>query len=231
MKRSLFTALFILVTVSLSVGQAGSQSGSSAAASSQSNSDSEIRGAFGTTLTKPLDSKKLKEGDIVICQTAGVLRARSGLMIPSGSKVIGHVTEAKARSKGDSESSLAIVFDKIEISKGREIPMKGVLQAVGPSLGDNSPTTGAAGGLSMGGRGGDTANVPPPSSGVTGANSGIHPVDNGTHPLLNPQSTGVLGIHGLEMSKDNVLTSSGKEVKLDSGTQMMIRGGIPIPVE
>ncbi len=228
MKRLLLAALFILLGVSLAVGQAANQASSPQASASANN---EIRGAFGTTLVKALDSKKLKDGDVVLCQTAGVLRARSGFIIPTGSKVIGHVTEAKARSKGDAESSLAIVFDKIEIAKGRELPIKGVLQAVGPSLGDSGLTTGPAGGLGMGGGQGGAGTVPPPSNGVAGPGSGIRAVNSGSHPLLNSESTGVLGIHNLEMNKDNVLTSSGKEVKLDSGTQMLVRGEIPIPVE
>jgi hypothetical protein len=42
---------------------------------------------------------------------------------------------------------------------------------------------------------------------------------------------GVLGIRNLQMDKDSVLTSSNKEVKLDSGTQMMIRAEIAVPVQ
>jgi len=46
--------------------------------------------------------------------------------------VIGHVTESKARSKGDTESALAINFDKI-IRTGGETPIKSVIQAVAPN--------------------------------------------------------------------------------------------------
>lgn len=42
-------------------------------------------------------------------------------------------------------------------------------------------------------------------------------------PLLNDQSTGVVGIKNLQLGPDGVLTSSGKEVKLDSGTQLMLQ--------
>jgi hypothetical protein len=44
------------------------------------------------------------------------------MLIPSGTKVIGHVTQAQARSKGDPQSSLAIVFDKFEVAKDEDIP-------------------------------------------------------------------------------------------------------------
>jgi hypothetical protein len=49
--------------------------------------------------------------------------------------------------------------------------------------------------------------------------------------MLTSESKGVLGFKNLEMNSDSVLTSSGKEVKLDSGTQMLIQAAIPIPVQ
>jgi hypothetical protein len=42
-------------------------------------------------------------------------------------------------------------------------------------------------------------------------------------PILNPQSKGVLGIHNLELGENSVLISSGKDVSLDSGTQMIVQ--------
>jgi hypothetical protein len=228
-----FILLSVAVCVSQSVGSSTQTSSQPAATSSVAAPDSDLRGTFPAVLVKSLDSKKLKDGDVVICQTSGVMHARSGLMIPTGSKVIGHVTQAKARSKGDSDSSLAMVFDKIEVSKGKEIPMTGVLQAVAPSLGSSGPDTGVAGGGQMIAGHGDATTMPPPTTGsVAGPNSGYHPLNStGSRPVLNSQSMGVLGIRNLQMDKDSVLTSSGKEVKLENGTQMMIRADIKIPAE
>src|SRR5579863_6789116 len=213
MERFVDCCLFILVAALFSLGQTfdahASRISSAARVAVQdtgTTQGSEIRGAFPTTLVKSLDSKKLKEGDTVVCQTSATLRSRSGLLIPSGTKVIGHVAQAQARSKGATESSLEIVFDKVVLEAGKEIPMKGVLQAVGPRLGDSGPDTGPGGGLGMGGRGGnasDTATVPPPSNGIAGPNSGVHSLkDPRSRPILNAQSEGVLGIKNLEMGKD-----------------------------
>jgi len=72
--------------------------------------------------------------------------------------VVGHVTAAKARSKGDSEASLGIVFDKIELSGGKDMPIKGMVQAVGPNPSAGSgPDTGVAGGNSLNAGNGSTA--------------------------------------------------------------------------
>ena len=201
-----------------------------------------LQGTFPVVLSKSLDSKKLKPGDEVIGQTAGPLQDQSGKEIPRGSKVIGHVTQAHARSRGDAQSSLAVVFDKIEVGKGGEaIPIKGVLQAIAPGAvyqggagfppnlgpGSGAGTTGAPNigatpggsfpGAPLGRSGGAPGNEPPGSEPQQGPNSGS------AAPTLSTASKGVVGFHNLEMDNNSVLTSSGKQVKLDSGTQLMIR--------
>lgn len=231
MKRSLLSLWWV---ISIALFIVALQADVSAQNSAEQSS--EFHGSFPTTLTKSIDSKKLKPGDTVVCQTMATLSSRSGMTIPAGSKVIGHVTEAKARSKGDSEASLGFTFDKIEVKDGKDLPIKGVLQAVGPSLGNNEVTTnGQVGGLNMGGHGGtadDTATVPPPTNGIAGPNSGIHPMEvRGPMPMLNPQSQGVLGIKNLAMDKDSVLHSTAKEVKLENGTQMMIKVAVETPTQ
>ena len=147
---------------------------------------------------------KLKEGDTVVCQTVAPLHSRSGLMIPTGSKVIGHITQAQARSKGDATSSLAMMFDKIEIARGKELPMKGTLQAVGQSLGDNEPNTGPAGPATLGGHsgsgGGGTTAAPTSPQELSKSNS---------RPILLPTSQGVMGVKNLQMDSNGVLTSAG----------------------
>jgi hypothetical protein len=57
--------------------------------------------------------------------------------------------------------------------------------------------------------------MPPPPSTPTSQQTG--------RPLLNAQSKGVIGIHNLELGENSVLISTGKNVSLDSGTQMMVQ--------
>jgi hypothetical protein len=132
-----------------------------------------------------------------------------------------------ARSKGSSDSSMAMVFDKIEVSKGNEIPIKGTLQAIAPSLATSAPDTGGPSGVSLGGHSGsgaDAGTTPAPTA------SSSFPATP-SKPIVNSQSQGVLGVRNLEMDKNGVITSTGKEVKLDSGTQMLVRVDIPVPVQ
>lgn len=185
----------------------------------------EIRGTFPVMLSKTLDSRKLKEGDPVLCVTSAVLHAGSGLMVPAGSKVIGHVTQAQARSNGSPNSTLAVVFDKIEYTKGEEIPIQGILQAIAPSLGDSEPNTGPAesGSLSGGASrnsGASPGTAPPPTSSVQLSGPAKRT------PILTATSQGVMGVKNLQLDANGVLTSPGKEVKLDSGMQLLVRAEV-----
>ena len=56
---------------------------------------------IGGTLAASLDSRKKKAGEEVVVKTIGDMRMSDGTVIPRGTKVIGHITEAKARSGGD----------------------------------------------------------------------------------------------------------------------------------
>jgi hypothetical protein len=73
--------------------------------------------------------------------------------------------------------------------------------------------------------------VPPP------ANGGSNPLSTGSMqtsgpssgtPILQPDSKGVLGVKNLHMSSDGALSSAGKEVKLDSGIQILIHAEIDL---
>jgi hypothetical protein len=179
-------------------------------------------GAFPVKVIKPLDSSRLKPGDIVDFKTAGVFVLPSGTRVPERAKVTGHVTEAKARSKGDSQSDLAVVFDQISLANGKQLTVKGMIQAVGPSTPEDYATV--ANGPTMGkssGPGG--AGWTPTTDIKSGSNM---QVVNNSSPLLTPQSTGVQGIRGLQLASDGVLTSDGKQVKLDTGVRIIVRGEI-----
>src|SRR5579863_3481740 len=220
---ALLAATVLSLANGLTFAQASYRSMESAAGAQNqapaARSSAPLKGSFPVVLVKSIDSKKLKESDTVVCETLGTLHAQNGILIPSGSKIIGHVTQAQARSKGDPQSSLAIVFDKIQVGKGEDLPINGVLQALAPSLGDTGPQAGpATPGTTLGGSGGNASggNIAPPTSTMQLGGGG-------SRPILNSQSKGVLGFKNMEMDDNHVITSSGKEVKLDNGTQIMIR--------
>ncbi len=229
MSRSIRSVLFLLLSALVCVAQQAAPSG-------QTSNQTEVHATIPLQLTKSLDAKKLKAGDPVVAKTAVALQG-NGVTIPSGSRVIGHVTQAQARSKGDAQSSLGIVFDKIELTSEKTFPIQGYIQAVGPNPAPE-PTTGPGGGGTIAKQGpGDQGNsVPGPVSTLGGIkDNNSRPAGNSNSgsagdegasaqvPLLNPDSHGVVGIRHLELDKDSVLVTTEKDLKLESGTQLLIR--------
>lgn len=85
---------------------------------------------FHTTLEKPVDARKCHPGDQVVAKTTQNVKSDGHVVIPKGSKIIGHVTQVKARGKGQSESAVGIAFDQAVLKNGREIPMSASIQAI-----------------------------------------------------------------------------------------------------
>jgi hypothetical protein len=229
--------------------------GQSAEASGESLATGKI--APGTVipaeLAKSVDAKKAKSGDQVLAKLAQDMLSNGQVIIARGAKIVGHVTQAKPREKGESESSLGIAFDKLLTKDGRELPLNASIQAVGAPAsnfntnngpsgnGPMSESGGMPGGMGgsasagMGGAGGRSGGSATGAPGNPGGNAGgNYPEDtgnsgsqSGTRGALQPGATGVVGISGLNLSAgsdgSSVITSQNKNVKLDSGTQLMLR--------
>jgi hypothetical protein len=250
MKRVMTTAALVLNIVCLcfaSTPRAESSEtaglvavhGSAAASSAQQSSAQQGQAAvIPVQLSKSLDSKKLKAGDPVEAKITVELRAADGTVIPRGSRVTGHVTEASSRAKGDAQSSLGIVFDRIVLKDGKNLPLAASIQAVGapPSfspaapMGSSAPMPGGAGAPSPRAGVGNTGGMGAPASNFPGSSSGgaQQPPASSTSTQqssgeLPIDASGVVGIHDLQLGPNSTLTSDGKQVKLDSGSQINLR--------
>src|SRR5258706_6146978 len=123
---------------SVQAGQTQAQaSGNASASTSASAQNGQANGslatgtAFNAALSSPIDSKKCKPGDPVNAHSTEAVKSEGKTVIPKGSKLVGHVTQASARGKGESESSLGIVFNKAILKDGHEIPLNNVaIQAI-----------------------------------------------------------------------------------------------------
>src|SRR3954471_17395566 len=222
-------------------------------------------------LSKGLDSKKNKEGDEVVAKTTQDVLANGQVLIPRNSKIIGHVTQAKSRAKGETDSALGIVFDRAELKNGQQLNINAAIQSIAGPVQTAADVAGSAGNDDDMGSGpiggGSTAPAPARSSaggGVLGtagstvgavggtvgstAGSAAGIVNNdagaavggvgrtaggataGAHGALGAGSTGVIGLKDLQLNNaasgsaaGSVITSSGKNVHLDSGSQMVLR--------
>ena len=218
--------------------------GAQAETASQLQSGSSIH----TTLVKPVDARKNKPGDEVVAKTTKDVKSEGRVVIPRGSKIVGHVTEVKAREKGQAESAVSVVFDHVVLKDGSHMPLSLTVQAVGSgattaqaeddslmSSGNTAATSSVnAAGSSMTRTGtGLVGGVRSTTGGLvnTAGSVGGSAVDTGAgaSSSLNSNSQGVIGLHGLNLastasgSSSGTFTSQGSNVHLDSGTQMILR--------
>ena len=171
-------------------------------------------GAFPVKVTKTLDSNKLREGDGIEVETAGSFKLADGTLVAKGSKLTGHVAASKARAKGDSESELTVVFDKLNVANGKPLVVKGSIQAVfAPPPDETNPAVAVSTMSKAGGPGYQPSDIK--------SGSNLEVSDTVAPPFMNPKSVGVQGIHDLQLS-DGVLRSKGKQVKLGNGVRMIV---------
>jgi hypothetical protein len=199
LRRALIAAVVLVSSIWLSSNQ-------KTAAATPANQKVQI--PIPLFLDSALDSKKRHAGDPVEAIVASQVELSDGTVIPREAKVTGHVVESKARSKGDGESSLSIVFEKIAMPSGKTMDIKGMVRAVGPN--PNPDQNG--GGVDYG---------PSINRAMEHAGPGVN--SHSVVPILNAQSEGVQGINDLELGKDGVLRSGGKSVKLGRGVQIMLK--------
>jgi hypothetical protein len=167
---------------------------SASAQNEQANGSLASGTAFNAALTSPIDSKKCKPGDPVNAHSTEAAKSEGKTVIPKGAKLVGHVTQASARAKGESESSLGIVFDKAILKNGQEIPLNAGIQAIASAqsgvsaagsemdtmggMGASAAGSGAAGG--RGALGGVTSNAGGAVGTVTNTAANVGGVAGGT---------------------------------------------------
>lgn len=179
-------------------------------------------------LSKTVDAKKAKVGDQVTAVLLTSVLSHGKVAIRRDSKIIGHVTEARALSKENPESRLGIVFDRIHVKHAQEIPINSVLLAVRPAV--------------------RLQTEPPPAVGPRGPNSGSdqsgwpYPTPRSSSPRLhaslgqdfdspvtsrNQINMQLMEIDGLSLQRlpdgSKVIVSSKKTVKLESRMRLELR--------
>jgi hypothetical protein len=241
-------------------------SGSTSGKAGQNSASFASGTAMNAALSQPVDARKNKAGDQVTAKTTEATKSEGKIVIPKGSKLVGHVTECKQRSKDEKESALGILFDKAVLRNGEEVPLNVSIRALaaaqsaasssigGDDLSAGGGTVGSArasGGGALGGvrstAGGATsvvANTAANAGGVAGgavnstanAASATRGAVGGLNAAgqLTSNSQGVFGLDGLNLSsaasnstQGSLITSTNKNVHLDSGTQFLLVSHAP----
>src|ERR1041384_3814000 len=244
-------ALFIVSGVAQSSGSGSAQASgpvstvnqntvnqNTQSAAGETSADKPAAGLSGRTalqvgLTHGIDAKKAKAGDLGEGQLTQDVKSDGKVVLHRGARLVGHVSEARARSKEDPESRPGIVFEKAAGNHSEEFAFRAVVMAVAPSV---EESTGIAGdptrlssGSTMGGQpfgagnsvGGPSASAAPS---VEAATPG-----GGAGGVLNASSRGAIGLPGVALRpsavdgvQGTVMVSGDHNVKLESGTQMLL---------
>jgi hypothetical protein len=75
-------------------------------------------------LTKGIDVKKVKAGDVVSARTTSAVTMADGTELPKGTKLMGKVTDARAKSSSDKTSHVAFSLEQAVTKDGHEIPLQ-----------------------------------------------------------------------------------------------------------
>lgn len=191
-------------------------------------------------LTKTVDAKKAKFGDEVVARVTQDMKTSSGeVLVPKDTKIMGHVTQAQARTKEQKESELGIAFDRAVIKTG-ELNQPMSIQAIIAPLDNSSdsggnaqsaPVTGGSTTTSpMSNRNTAMGGAPPPPPPSPSAAAGTDPTGGSARPPINGNTQGVIGMPELKLEANaqnaalgSVMSSGKGNVKLESGTLMLLR--------
>lgn len=196
-------------------------------------------------LTKTIDAKKEKAGDEVQARVTQDMKAVNGrILLAKDTKVLGHITEDQPRTKEQKESHIGIAFDHVVMKNGADTQLPMSIQAIiappnsspdnyANAGAGNSPTAPSQGGMSSGGNmGRSPGSAPSPAQNSPAAGSEFPTTpQQGAHAQqpITGNTQGVVGISNLKLSttangtQGSLVSSEKGNVKLDSGTLMLLR--------
>jgi hypothetical protein len=193
-----------------------SASTSASAQNGQANAALASGTAFNAALSSPIDSKKCKPGDPVNAHSTEAVKSEGKTVIPKGSKLVGHVTQASARGKGETESSLGIVFDKAILKNGQEIPLNAGIQAIA-----SAQSSASAPGSDMDTMGGTGASAA--GSGTAGGRSALGGVTSTAGGAAGTVTNTAANVGGVAGGTVNSAANAGGSI---AGTSKGALGGL-----
>ncbi|HKF45954.1 MAG TPA: hypothetical protein VKB38_01255 [Terracidiphilus sp.] len=141
-------------------------------ASAPEASSADLRPVQGE-LEKKVDTKNAKTGDTVVVKTTEQATTAGGVVIPKGSRILGHVTDVQAHDKNNENAKLTLQFDQAELKGGETVPIKSVIQSVAPAPQTVAPTDTLNSPSAMGAPAAPTTGSAMPSSGGGGTPGGM----------------------------------------------------------
>jgi hypothetical protein len=195
--------------------------------------------AFNATLLTPLDASRNKAGDPVTAETSEAVTYERTVIFPKGTKIYGHLVRASSSRNGKG-SALFVQFDKAILKNGQQVMMNAGIQAL---VAGRAPVSGDAAVPAVEGMPRqsftpsdeytprDVSNpAVVPASQKSNSTSGASPAQGSVtrQGMLTPDSQGALGSSDLKVytplseGSDGTVLLSGKNVRLDAGTKLLL---------
>lgn len=139
-------------------------------ASAPEATNAQLRPVTGELVTR-INAKKAKAGQTVVIKTTEKAATADGVVIPKGSRILGHITDVQPHTKQNPNAKVTLQFDKAQLKSGQTLPIKSVLESVAPavSVANNGVDPFGTGVPAAGGGG-----APAPGS-PTGSSPGMQP--------------------------------------------------------
>lgn len=183
-------------------------------------------------LLKSVDTKRSKVNDRIEARTVSDLLAHGQIIIPRNTKIIGHVTQARARGKTSPDSTVGIIFDRVLLKSG-EVLLPLTIKSIAPpvyassnigrepdSLADRSTMPGRLPSVGAPAPPGGSSSLPPDYP----DNIPAPPSINAGGPSNSPsRAAEVNGISVDTSGPTSVLSSKTGNLHLDSGTRLLLR--------
>jgi len=192
-------------------------------------------------LTKSLDSKSAIPGQTLELRTLSDVVVNGEVVIPRDSKILGRVIQVTAKGKDGSQSAMAVVIDKAVKKDGAEINLQAIITAVAAPRDSSLPSDPTYGMMRsnepkmVGARPSGAASSGELSSSSKAASTAAVATAELKGKMdepfsLNEESQGAIGYEGLSLSWGlasppplTIFTSKNKNLKLEAGTQMLLR--------
>ena len=224
----IYLALAVILTAGMlcfgqTAGAKGTASGSSAASATGGNAISlgSITNIQGE-LQKQIDVKKAQPGDPVVLKTTKAVKQNGETIIPKGTSLIGHVTQVSQQGKGNANSSIGVLFDRLE-GNGLSSPITASVLSI-----TNSQTAANLGGSALGDVSGSSSTTAS-GSGSAGGNGGgglLGGVGGAVAPVLGTATSAVGGVAGAAtQTVGSVASTAGQTIgSTTSGLGQTING-------
>ena len=215
----------LLVVLLGAVSSAQEQASSSASPGTSSSAPHPAQVAILAELSKTVDARKAHSGDPLLARVTQEVRVGDNV-VNKGSKLAGHVGKARPLAKREADSVLEMIFESVILKDGRELRLPAFVAAIGaPVTGDTTedvPDSSA--------HINDRSGCVPGMESVRAAMGQTNSVSANRPQKLTASRVGVIGMSDLVLTTHqetggvtSVITSAKRNVKLESGTQLVLR--------